>query len=71
MRPILSLTNAPGTQHYPVRIAFAEGERERLESARLMPGMPVESFIKTGYRTVFSYLTKPLADHIERAFREE
>ena len=41
------------------------------ERARLMPGMPVESFIQTGYRTVFSYLTKPLADNIERAFREE
>jgi len=60
-----------GEQHYPVRIAFAEGERERLESAKLMPGMPVESFIQTGYRTVFSYLTKPLSDNITRAFREE
>jgi HlyD family secretion protein len=60
-----------GEQHYPVRIAFAEGERERLESAKLMPGMPVESFIQTGYRTVFSYLTKPLTDNITRAFREE
>ena len=29
-----------GEQHYPVRIAFAEGERERLESAKFMPGMP-------------------------------
>ena len=60
-----------GEQHYPVRITFAGGERERLESAKLMPGMPVESFIQTGYRTVFSYLTKPLTDNIARAFREE
>ena len=60
-----------GQQHYPVRITFAEGERERLESTRLMPGMPVEGFIQTGYRTVFSYLTKPLSDNITRAFREE
>jgi HlyD family secretion protein len=60
-----------GAQHYPVRIAFAPGERERLESAKLMPGMPVESFIQTGSRTVFSYLTKPIADNIARAFREE
>ena len=36
-----------------------------------MPGMPVEGFIQTGYRTVFSYLTKPLADNMARAFREE
>jgi HlyD family secretion protein len=31
----------------------------------------VESFIQTGYRTVLSYLTKPLADQVSRAFREE
>jgi HlyD family secretion protein len=60
-----------GMSHYPVRIMIAEGERERLGSARLLPGMPVEGFIQTGYRTVFSYLTKPLADNLARAFREE
>ena len=60
-----------GAQHYPVRIAFGDGERDKLQNARIMPGMPVESFIQTGYRTVFSYLTKPLADHLQRAFREE
>jgi membrane fusion protein, type I secretion system len=60
-----------GIQHYPVRIAFAEGERERLGAAKLLPGMPVESFIQTGYRTVFSYLTKPLSDNLAKAFREE
>jgi HlyD family secretion protein len=65
------LDERTGLGHYPVRIAFAEGERARLGEARLMPGMPVESFIQTGDRTVFSYLTKPLSDTIARAFREE
>ncbi|WP_201833615.1 HlyD family type I secretion periplasmic adaptor subunit [Microvirga zambiensis] len=60
-----------GQSYYPVRIAISEGERERLGNAKLMPGMPVEGFIQTGYRTVFSYLTKPLADNLARAFREE
>ncbi|MFC4173433.1 HlyD family type I secretion periplasmic adaptor subunit [Microvirga sp. GCM10011540] len=60
-----------GAQYYPVRVAFADGERERLGETKLVPGMPVEGFIQTGYRTVFSYLTKPLADHLTRAFREE
>ncbi|WP_457091376.1 HlyD family type I secretion periplasmic adaptor subunit [Microvirga sp. P5_D2] len=60
-----------GVQYYPVRISFAEGERERLGSLKLLPGMPVESFIQTGYRTVFSYLTKPVADNLTKAFREE
>ncbi len=60
-----------GAQYYPVRIAFAAGERERLGAARLVPGMPVEGFIQTGDRTVLSYLTKPLTDHLAKAFREE
>jgi HlyD family secretion protein len=33
--------------------------------------MPVEGFIQTGERTVLSYLTKPLTDHLAKAFREE
>jgi HlyD family secretion protein len=60
-----------GLQYYPVRVAFAEGERERLGGLKLVPGMPVESLIQTGARTVFSYLTKPIADNMSKAFREE
>jgi len=70
-REILVTDERSGLSHYPVRIAISEGERDRLGSAKLMPGMPVEGFIQTGYRTVFSYLTKPLADNMARAFREE
>jgi HlyD family secretion protein len=32
--------------------------------------MPVEAFIKTSRRTALSFLTKPLTDQFERAFRE-
>jgi HlyD family secretion protein len=32
--------------------------------------MPVEGHIKTGERTALSYLVKPLADQIARAFKE-
>ena len=31
--------------------------------------MPVEAFIKTGERTVLSYLAKPITDQATRAFR--
>jgi HlyD family secretion protein len=60
-----------GVQYYPVRVAFAEGERDKLGALKLVPGMPVEGLIQTGYRTVFSYLTKPVADNMVKAFREE
>ena len=33
--------------------------------------MPVEAFVKTGDRTVMSYLMKPLLGQINRAFREK
>lgn len=37
---------------------------------KLLPGMPVETFIQTGKRSLLSFLTKPLADQLKRAFRE-
>ncbi len=42
----------------------------RVPGLTLVPGMPVESLIKTGDRTVLSYLLKPISDHAHRAFRE-
>ncbi|MGA1026471.1 MAG: HlyD family type I secretion periplasmic adaptor subunit, partial [Lutimaribacter sp.] len=37
---------------------------------RLLPGMPVEAFIRTGDRTPLAYLTKPLTDYFSKAFRD-
>jgi HlyD family secretion protein len=59
-----------GQSYYTVRIGIAPSELARLGNEKLVPGMVVESFIKTGDRTVLSYLIKPLADQIMRAFRE-
>ena len=58
-----------GTSYYTVRIAVSESAK--LGDVRLIPGMPVETFIETAERTVLSYLVKPLTDHFRRAFREE
>jgi HlyD family secretion protein len=46
-------------------------EISRLGDQALVPGMPVEVFVKTGERRVLSYLVKPLSDQITRAFREQ
>ncbi|RVD70855.1 MAG: HlyD family type I secretion periplasmic adaptor subunit [Mesorhizobium sp.] len=59
-----------GISYYTVRIATTSAEVARLGQVKLVPGMPVESFIKTADRTVLSYLVKPLQDQISRAFRE-
>ena len=55
--------------YYMVRVAIPEEQVKSLHLA-LVPGMPVESFIRTDDRTVISYLVKPLRDQIEKAFRE-
>jgi HlyD family secretion protein len=60
-----------GASFYTVRVAVADIELARLNDLKLVPGMPVESFIQTGERTVISYLTKPLLDQLTRAWREQ
>ncbi len=42
-----------------------------LPDLTLLPGMPVEAFLKTEDRTPMSYLTQPLTVYFQRAFREE
>src|SRR5215217_781358 len=58
-----------GAPFYTVRIAIPAEELARLRDLKLVPGMPVESFIQTEARTVLSYLTKPLTDQALKAFR--
>ena len=60
-----------GASYYTVRVTISQDERARLGNVSLVPGMPVEVFIKTGDRRVLSYLVKPLTDQITRAFREQ
>ena len=60
-----------GAGYYLVQITPNTSEVARLGEVKLIPGMPVESFIKTGGRTMFSYLVKPLRDQIAMAFKEK
>ncbi len=60
-----------GDSYYTIRVALSAEEISRLGSSELVPGMPVEVFVKTGDRRVLSYLVKPLSDQITRAFREQ
>jgi HlyD family secretion protein len=42
---------------------------EQLENVELLPGMPVQAFLKTENRTPLSYLTQPLTVYFQRALR--
>jgi len=56
---------------YRAEIVLSEGEQARLpEGTTLIPGMPVEAFIRTEDRTPIAYLMKPLTDYFTKAFRE-
>jgi HlyD family secretion protein len=59
-----------GLSYYTARIRVPDDQRQRLGAARLVPGMPVESFMQLGDRSVLSYLVKPLSDQIAKAWRE-
>lgn len=59
-----------GYTYYSVKLEVDENELKRLGSLKLVPGMPVEAFIQTGERSFLSYITKPLRDQFNRAFRE-
>ena len=59
-----------GLSHYTVRLTITPDEVARLGAIKLVPGMPVETFIKTGDRSVASYFIKPMIDQAKRAFRE-
>ena len=59
-----------GLGFYRAGIHIDKAEQRKLDGLTLVPGMPVESMIQTGRRTVLSYLLKPVGDHAQRAFRE-
>jgi HlyD family secretion protein len=61
-----------GQSYYTIRVSMPPEEVARLGSDnKLIPGMPVEAFVQTGDRTMFSYLMKPLSDQLMRSFREK
>jgi HlyD family secretion protein len=67
----ISTDQRSGASYYTIRIGMSPQEVARLGEVRLVPGMPVETFVQTGERTVISYLVKPLYDQLSRAFREK
>jgi HlyD family secretion protein len=60
-----------GQSYYLIRVSMTQDEIKRLGDVKLTPGMPVETFIQTGERTMLAYLIKPLHDQLMRSFREK
>lgn len=56
--------------YYPVTLKLAPDQLDRLGDVELVAGMPVETFIDNGQRTLFDYLMAPIRDRMNHALRE-
>jgi HlyD family secretion protein len=71
LSPDTTTDQRTGQSFYTIRVAIPPAELARLGNVKLLPGMPVETFVQTGERTMLAYLAKPLHDQFMRAFREK
>ncbi len=70
LSPATSTDPATGETFYTATLDIDQGQAQKLGPANLMPGMPVEVYISTDERTPLSYLVKPIADQLQKTFRE-
>jgi HlyD family secretion protein len=56
--------------YYTVKATLPADELHRLGNLQLVSGMPAELFVRTGSRTMMSYLLRPIADQLRRSFRQ-
>ena len=68
--PDVFIDDVTGEIYYSAEIIPDDAEMVKLDGLGVLPGMPVEAFLKTADRTPLEYLAKPLADYFGRAFRE-
>ena len=65
-----SWARTPLDQRIAILRAYVTELDKLAEDQVLIPGMPVEAFIRTADRSPLTYLIKPVADYFNRAFRE-
>ncbi len=63
---------AIGQSYYTARVEVDKKFLQKMANhIELYPGMPAEVLIRTGSRSFFAYLFKPMTDSMHKAFREE
>lgn len=60
-----------GQPYFKILAETTPEGKKLLGELKVRPGMPVDLFVKTGERTMMSYLLKPLLDRMHSALREE
>jgi len=66
MNPVM-----PGATYYLARVALTPEGIASLGSRKLQAGMPVQTVIRTGERTLLTYLLHPLVKRITASLKEE
>jgi len=60
-----------GQPYYKMKAMVTAEGKQLLKDHQIRPGMPVEVFVKTGERTMMSYLLKPIFDRSKTSLTEE
>ncbi|EAI4415598.1 HlyD family type I secretion periplasmic adaptor subunit [Campylobacter fetus] len=68
-----TLKDSHGNPYYEIKAKLTKKGIEEVKKNGffLVPGMPAEIIVKTGERTVLSYIIKPFTDMFQRAFNED
>ena len=61
----------PGATYYLARVTLSPEGKEQLGERELQAGMPVQVVIKTGERTLLTYLLHPLVKRMSASLKEE
>lgn len=70
LSPATSRDGTTGETYYAALVEMEPGESDKLGNASLLPGMPVEVYITTDERSPLSYISRPITDQFNKAFRE-
>lgn len=60
-----------GQPYYLAQVEVTDEGMEMLKNNHIRPGMPAAVLIKTGERTLLSYIIKPFKDRLDKSFTEE
>jgi hypothetical protein len=60
----------PEIAYFNARVEITPDSLSRLKDEKIQPGMPAEVILKTGSRTFWDYLVKPIEDRAALSLKE-
>jgi HlyD family secretion protein len=69
--PDLTTDQRTGQSYYRIKVRLDAGALARAPQIALKAGMPAETFVETGNRSILSFLIKPLLDQLRYSMRSE